>query len=199
MADRRTFLSTATLSVLFASVIAGAQPRSGPLKITVCELSEDPLRYSGRDVQVRTTLTTNFEMSILYDPSCQDREGRKFLIWYGEGGVATDSSVFAFIDSVEDLKVPERINWLPPVQVAFHATKESQKVSEYLRKQDKQYGVAKVEATFTGGFDYIPKWLALKGPDGKVVAFSAFGHQLCCEARLIPQSVADAVFPRHGR
>ena len=197
MAGRRTFLSIAMLSFL-ACVIASAQLASGPLKTTVCELSKDPLRFSGHDVQVRTTLKTNPEMSILYDPSCQDREGRPFFIWYGTGFVATDSSAFAFIDSLDDLKVPERINWLPPVQVAFHATKESQKVSEYLKKQNKKGG-GKVEATFTGRFDYIPKWLALKGPDGKVVAHSAFGHQLCCEARLIPESVSDPVFPRRGR
>ena len=69
-------------------------------------------------------------------------------------------------------------------------------MAHYIRKHKKGVGDITVTATFTGRFDYIPMWLALKASDGKVTAFSAFGHQICCSARLEPQSVTELLLPK---
>jgi hypothetical protein len=169
-----------------------AATADGPFRITLCELTAHPLRFSGQNIEVYATLAQNFEMSVLVDDSCPHSD---VVIWYGRGLVATDTSQYAFIDSVDALQAPGDIHWRPPAPVLFHATKASKMMSEYIRKH-KKGGDVTVKATFTGRFDYIPKWLAIKAPDGKVTAVSAFGHQNCCTARLEPQSVAEFVPPK---
>jgi hypothetical protein len=175
-------------AVLLSSVCVFAQQ-----KATLCELITDPLRFAGQTVEVRATLTGNFEMSLLIDDSCPRSN---VLIWYGRGMVATDTSQYALIDSMDALKKSEGIVWHSPAPVVFHATKDSKKMADYMAKYVKKFGEVSVTATFTGRFDYIPKWLALKAPDGKLTAVSAFGHQLCCSARLEPQTVTDVVVPK---
>jgi hypothetical protein len=118
------------------------------------------------------------------------------LIWYGRGLVATDTSQYALIDSIDALKEADHIVWHPATPVIFHATKDSKKLADYLTKHAKKFGDASATATFIGRFDYIPKWLALKAPDGKLTAVSAFGHQLCCSARLEPLTVTDVAVPK---
>jgi hypothetical protein len=163
-----------------------------PFKTTLCELMSNPLRFAGRAVEVHATLAGNFEMSVLVDDSCPHSD---VVIWYGRGLVATDTSQYAFIDSIDAMEKPDDIGWRPPAPVIFHPTNDSKKMFEYIRKH-KKGGDVTVTATFTGRFDYIPKLLALKASDGKVTAVSAFGHQNCCSARLEPQSVTEFVLPK---
>jgi hypothetical protein len=163
-----------------------------PFKTTLCELKSHPLRFAGRTVEVHATLASNFEMSVLVDDSCPRSD---VVIWYGRGLVAADTSQYAFIDSIDALKKPDDIHWRPFAPVIFHATKDSKKMFEYIRKH-KKGGELTVTATFTGRFDYIPKLLALQASDGKAAAVSAFGHQNCCSARLEPQSVTEFVLPK---
>ena len=164
-----------------------------PMETTLCELQNNPLRFAGRYIRVRATFAGNFEMSMLVDDSCPHSN---VLIWYGQGMAATDTSQYAFIDSLAALEKPDDIRWQAPAPVIFHATQDSKRMSNYIRKHKKGVGDVTVTATFTGRFDYIPKWMALKALDGKVTAFSAFGHQICCSARLEPQSVTEPVLSK---
>jgi len=163
-----------------------------PFRTTLCELIAHPLRFAGQNIEVRATLVGNFEMNLLVDDSCPRSD---VLIWYGRGLVATDTSQYALIDSIDALKSADNIRWRLPSPVVFRATKDSKKMSEYIRKH-KKAGYVKATATFTGRFDYIPKWQALKAPDGNVTVVSSFGHQNCCSARLEPQSVTDFIPPK---
>jgi hypothetical protein len=163
-----------------------------PLKTTLCELTAHPSRFAGQYIEVRATHAGNFEMSILVDDSCPRSD---VVVWYGQGLVPTDVSQYAFIDSIDDLKNPDDIRWRPPAPVNFRATQDSKRMSEYVQKHRKK-GELTFTATFRGRFDYIPRLLAVKGPDGKVTVVSAFGHQNCCSARLQPESVTEFTPPK---
>jgi len=191
----RTCSAVITVCLVVLPGTAVAQIRADePIKTTLCELVKDPARFAGQYVQVRATFVGNFEMSILVDDSCPRSNVE---IWYGRGLVTTDTSEYAFVESFDAaLKKPDDVRWLPSSPVTFHATKDSARMYRYVRKQQTHFGYAKVNATFTGRFDYISKWLALKAPNGEVTIVSAFGHQLCCSARLEPESVTEAVFPK---
>jgi hypothetical protein len=168
-------------------------PGDPPLKTTMCELFANPSRFAGRDVEVRATFTGNFEMSVLNDRSCPRSD---VVIWYGNGLIGTEDAQYAFLDSLDALKIPETIHWQSWVPNTFHDSKESIRMFKYVRKHQKKRD-ATVEASFVGRFDFIPisKWLALKTADGKTIAVSAFGHQNCCNARLVPKSVSAVKLP----
>jgi hypothetical protein len=171
---------------------AASQTAQGASKTTLCDLTANPLRYAGQIVEVRATLESGFEMSVLIDDSCPHSDVR---VWYGDNIPAVDGSPHALIDSLDALRRPGDIHWLPPAPVIFQPTKDSESMGEYFRKLPSFSDEVKVTATFRGRFDYIPKskWLALKVSEGRLEAFKAFGHLGCCCARLVPQSVTEFV------
>jgi hypothetical protein len=173
---------------------AASQTVQGESKTTLCQLMANPERYAGQTVEVRATLIGAMETSVLIDDSCPHSD---VSVWYGLSMPQMDSSPYALIDSLDALKKPDEIHWLPPAPVIFQPTKDSERMMRYCKRR-KVSDVVRITATFRGRFDYIPKskWLALKGPDGNFTAFKAFGHQNCCRAQLTPQSVTEFVRPR---
>ena len=177
------------------SAASQTQP-SAPLRTTLCEIEADPSRFSGQRIELRATIATNFEMSILNDDSCPKSN---VFIWFGNG-FFDDISSYAFIDSWDALSDLKTIVWQAPPQVAFKQTNEVRRMYQKMGRQQKRRGSAASRATIIGVFQWIPdgKLMALQSKQGKVWATSRFGHQLCCNARLLPEQI-DNIQINKGR
>jgi len=55
------------------------QPADNPPTVAFCDLVGDPGRYDGKVVRTQAIISVGFEVAIVYDPKCGDREKRA---WY---------------------------------------------------------------------------------------------------------------------
>jgi len=169
--------------------VASQTQTSAPLRTTLCEIEADPSRFSGQRIEIRATIATNFEMSTLNDDSCPKSN---IFVWFGNG-FFDDVISYAFIDSWDALSDPSAIAWQTPPRVDFKQTNEVRRMYQKMGRQQKKQGYAASRATIIGIFQWIPdgKLMALQFKHGKVWATSRFGHQLCCNARLLPERIDD--------
>jgi hypothetical protein len=79
-----------TVVMLFlhgAAIAAGAQAK--PLVATVCEITQNPVRFDNRIVELRATLAGNFEISAIRDPDHQNCGS----LWFTYPGSGPQASV----------------------------------------------------------------------------------------------------------
>jgi hypothetical protein len=191
-----------TLAVLpglgFAQVMADE-----PIKMTLCDLVKEPERFNGKMVQVRAAVFTGFEKSILGDQSCSAD------IWLSVGAEpALGKLEYAYIESIVDIRTPERLEWkplLPLRSVVLKEDKAYRRLYRYLGKQFRPKDrhttcidcpLYTVSATMIGRFDHSEtKLIATRGyPEGKIgVGSVRFGHLGAWDSQLVLKSVSDVV------
>jgi hypothetical protein len=182
-------ISGAALSLFLAqSLPRPAQPDDVlPMSATVCELKANPSRFADHRVKVRAAVVSNFETSVISDKSCSHSETE---IWFGG---LQDNDAYALVDSREALREPDRIHWHHWAGSDYSEAPISKKLRKYLRAQAKKAGYSAVTLKVVGRFDYMSQsmLLARRKPDGRVSAYSAFGHQNCWQARLVPERITE--------
>jgi hypothetical protein len=185
-------------------LLALALKADTPIQTSLCEIAQNPEKFDGNMVQVRATMLTGFEASLLMDRTCEAR------VWFAYGDSKQEpetATEYALMDSFADLKHPERLEWRP-IQgvdrpfVAIQADSEFKKLDAYLSKEFKSTKrhmciscpLYSVTATFIGRLDSADRKLkALRGKDTKVIRIggSGFGHLNSWNQQLVMQSVKD--------
>jgi hypothetical protein len=151
-------------------------------------------------VETRTIIVTNFEMSTLNDRSCPVST---VYVWFGAGLVDSNAATeYAIIDSSESRSREHPTEWRRSPAVTLEQSKETRAMFRAMRKQGKRQGYGSATATIVGMFQYIPadKVMVLKAAGGRTWETSSFGHQLCCNARLLPLTIHDVTLsPKPNR
>jgi hypothetical protein len=157
---------------------AAARRSGDPIKTTICELVKNPEPFNGKLVQVRATVRTGFEHSLVEDKSCDSR------IWFTGPG-ATYMTIGR-----------------PPAPtgaaVVLKDDREYRRMERYLSKQwhpRKYFPWQKVDicidcslyvvtATITGRFDYVKQ-----DPGIPFLRRRGFGHLNGWDSQLVLESV----------
>jgi len=161
-------------SPVTAELLPIAGRPDGPVHTTICELIKDPQRFNGKMVQLRATIRSGFEVSLLRDDSCSAS------IWFA-GPDATYTTVGRTSTSS------------PPVVV--RQDDEYRKMNSFLMKEYKAKKgslcvgcpLYTVTATVTGRFDHVSK----DGVDAKARMMIGFGHLNTYESQLVLESVSE--------
>lgn len=163
-----------------------------PIRTTLCELQTRPEKFSGRVVEFRASIITNFEMSMLSDDSCPKTDVH---VWFGGGLVESGASEYAVIDPSQRRSPSDTTDWQRCPTVTLEQNRQTRAMFRAMRKQEKRQGYGSAIASIVGLFQYIPadKVMVFKAADGRTWETSRFGHQLCCNARLLPVAIHDVV------
>lgn len=175
---------------------------SRPISRTLCEVMKEPERFNGKMVRFRATVVSSLEVFVLKDDSCSDS------IWLSIGEMpALGPLEYAYINSIADIRTPERLDWKPlqpPIPVVLREDRAYRRLVKDTLKQFKPKDRGEhcvhcplyiVTATVTGRFDHTDrKWRMVRGHDtDRVPSSLGFGHMNSWDSQLVLQSVSDVV------
>lgn len=147
-------------------------PASEPIKATLCDVVKEPGRFNGKIVELRATIRTSFEVSLLVDNTCGAQ------IWF----------------TVDTIQMGIGKSPQPNGPAVRRKQDEAfRKMQKYLNKQPKDGRSScihcpwyQVTVTAIGRFDHI-----VRDPTVPNFKWQGFGHLNFYESQLVLQSVKD--------
>lgn len=159
----------------YYSIIQQQTNREEPLKVSPCELKNDPAAYNHKLIEVTGFISHGFEDFTIFDPECQSWPS----IWLEYGGTAASGTMYCCgVTSERTRQKPLIIEQIPITlhdDFRFHAFD-----SLIQRRPD---SVAR--ATIVGRFFSGEKVTYPKG-----VSWGGYGHMGCCSLLAIQQVVS---------
>src|SRR5882724_3327831 len=124
--------------VVLPGVGFGQAKADEPIKTALCELVKEPDRFNGKIVQVRAAIATGPESIVVADDACSGS------IWLSVGEwPTTNAREFAYINSIMDIRTPDRLDWKPlPTlyPVILKKNRAFRRFEKYLGQQYKSKG-----------------------------------------------------------
>lgn len=136
-----------------------------PVKISLCELQNDPATYNHKLVEVTGFFSHGFENASIFDPSCSSEQ----CIWYEYGGTAASGTMYCCGVSAER-KRPETLT-VENIPIPFFEDENFQVFDKFLKRQPD----AVVHATILGRF-----FSGKKREYSNDNTYSGFGHFGMC-------------------
>lgn len=159
------------------SVVANVvppKPTQEPIKVTPCQLAENPGEYNHKLVQVTGFVSHGFEDFTIFDPTCSSR----FSIWLEYGGVRASDTMYCCGVTPSDSRPEQLVIENIPIPLTDDA--RFRKFNALVQKRPS----STVRATIVGRF-FSGK--QRPSPDGAI--WEGYGHLGCCSLLAIQQIV----------
>ena len=79
-----------TLNTAFPTSLNGKENNDEPLKITLCELQNDPMKFNHKLIEVTGFISQGFEDFSIFDPLCSSDQ----CVWLEYGGMAKSGTIY---------------------------------------------------------------------------------------------------------
>ncbi len=175
-----------------------AQPAGNQAQVvdtTVCAVLQNPVKFNGKMVRIKGTVSAGFDQFIVRGSDCRQRIDGIWLA-YPEGtkGKAGPDALLE-LQPASNFKgkytAPERT----PVKI--DKDKEFKKFDSLLSQEHRKGGMClgcrdyEVTATLVGRLDGVADATLKRDASGKIIGFGGFGNLNAYPARLVLQSVSD--------
>jgi hypothetical protein len=158
--------------LVFVSCIVAVGSDEAPLKVTICQLKDDPAAYNHKLIEVTGFISHGFEDFTLLDPSCSSWSG----IWLEYGGTTASGTMYCCGVTAERSRPAQLVIENIPVPLVDDA--RFREFDKLLRRSSDSIAHATIVGRFFAGEK-------MEHPKG--ARWGGYGHMGCCTLLAIQQ------------